>query len=73
MALTRADYIDIYTDGGKHELEDQSVYEMGALIDMEDVPVSEAKFRALGTWGLRTARKDRKQHWKVTLKIEAVR
>ena len=71
MAMTRADYIDIYTDGGQVPLEDQPTYETGAVIDMEKVEVSEGVFNALRTWGLRTARKDCKQYWKVTFRVEA--
>ena len=71
MAMARAEYQDIYTDGGVLPLEDRNDYGTFCLVDTERTDVTEAQFRALGTAGFRWLMKDAKRYWKVSLKIEA--
>jgi hypothetical protein len=71
MPLTRADYQDIYTDGGALPLEDKDDYGTFCLVDSDKTGVAEAQFRALGTAGFRWLMKDKKRFWKVSLHIEA--
>jgi len=71
MALTRAEYQEIYTDNGILPQEDRDDYGTFCLIDSEQTDVTEAQFRALGTAGFRWLMKDKKRYWKVSLHIKS--